>query len=256
MEKKAESKWAGRHTGKDQLRHDIWTGLLNSGDAIGDPFGGISNFVGADKAAARLAELAIWKRARVVKANPDAPQAHVRLRALQDGKMVYMAVPRLAEDKCFIELTAEDLVKRGIALEDAAQWQTAVEIGKRVGFEEMNKIDLAVTGCVAVTRAGGRTGKGAGFADLEFAMLRQFGLLLPETPIVTTVHSMMVVENERLPLQPHDTFLNWIVTPDEVIEVQNTSPQPGGIDWDRILPDQYETIPVLRKLKPDWKPKK
>jgi len=256
MDKTAESKWAGRHSGKDQLRHDTWTALLNSGDAIGDPFGGISNFVGADKAAARLAELVIWKRAGVVKANPDAPQAHVRLRALQDGKMVYMAVPRLAEDKCFIELTAEDLLGRGIALEDAAQWQIAVEIGKRVAFEEMKKIDLAVTGCVAVTRAGGRTGKGAGFADLEFAMLRQFGLLSPETPIVTTVHSLMVVENERLPLQSHDTFLNWIITPEEVIEVQNAGPQPGGIDWARVQADQYETIPVLRKLKPDWIPRK
>jgi 5-formyltetrahydrofolate cyclo-ligase len=256
MNKTAESKWVGRHSGKDQLRKEIWTALKNSGEAIGDPFGGISNFVGADLAAARLAELAIWKRARVVKANPDAPQAHVRLRALRDGKTVYMAVPRLAEEKCFIELTAPDLQARGIALEDAAHWQTAVVIGKRVEFEEMQKIDLAVTGCVAVTRAGGRTGKGAGFADLEFGLLRQFGLLAPETPIVTTVHKLMVVDSDRLPLQPHDTFLNWIITPEEVIEVQNVGPQPGGIDWDRILPDQFETIPVLRKLKPDWLPPK
>ncbi len=256
MDKTAESKWAGRHSGKDQLRNAIWTALKNSGDAIGDPFGGISNFVGADVAAARLAELPIWKRASVVKANPDAPQAHVRLCALRDGKTVYMAVPRLAEEKCFIELSAQDLQARGIALEDAAHWQTAVLIGKRVAFEEMQKIDLAVTGCVAVTRAGGRTGKGAGFADLEFGLLRQFGLLAPETPIVTTVHSVMVVESDRLPLQPHDTFLNWIITPEEVIEVQNVGPQPGGIDWERILPDQFETIPVLRILKPDWLPKK
>ncbi|MCX6078324.1 MAG: 5-formyltetrahydrofolate cyclo-ligase [Chloroflexi bacterium] len=255
MANSGESHWMGRHAGKDELRHQIWTALKESGDAIGDPFGWIPNFVGADKAAARLAELPIWKSAGVVKSNPDAPQAHVRLRALQDGKILYMAVPRLAEDRCFIELTAADLLARGIALEDAAQWQIAVEIGKRVAFEEMKLIDLAVTGCVAVTRAGGRTGKGAGFADLEFAMLRQFGLLSPGTPIVTTVHSMMVVENERLPIQPHDTFLNWIITPDETIEVVTAGPQPGGIDWDRIRPDQFETIPVLRKLKPDWSPK-
>jgi len=256
MSNSGESLWVGRHSGKDKLRHEIWTALKESGNAIGDPFGSISNFVGADKAADLLAELPIWKRARVVKFNPDAPQAPVRLRAMQDGKIVYMAVPRLAEDKCFIELTAQDLLARGIALEDACQWQIAVKIGKRVIFEEMQPIDLAVTGCVAVTRAGGRTGKGAGFADLEFAMLRQAGLLSPQTPIVTTVHSLSVVENERLPLQPHDTFLNWIITPEEVIEVKNVGPQPGGIDWDRILPDQYKTIPVLRKLKPDWVPKK
>lgn len=247
-----ESHWVGRHAGKDELRHQVWTALKESGVAIGDPFGWIPNFIGADKAAARLAELPIWKKARVVKSNPDAPQAHVRLRALQDGKIVYMAVPRLAEEKCFIELSAEELLGRGIALKDAAEWQTAVEIGKRVDFAEMKLIDIAVTGCVAVTRAGGRTGKGAGFADLEFAMLRQFGLLSPETPLVTTVHSLMVVDNERLPIQTHDTFLNWIITPDEVIEVKSGGQQPGGIDWDQIRPDQYETIPVLRKLNPNW----
>ena len=31
----------------------------------------------------------------------------------------------------------------------------------------MPKLDFCVVGCVAVTRSGGRTGKGAGFADLE-----------------------------------------------------------------------------------------
>jgi 5-formyltetrahydrofolate cyclo-ligase len=36
-----------------------------------------------------------WPAARVVKANPDAPQLPVRRRALADGKVVYMAVPRL-----------------------------------------------------------------------------------------------------------------------------------------------------------------
>ena len=256
MENSEKSHYIGRHAGKDELRDQIWTALKESGDAIDNPFGGISNFVGADIAAASLAEMPLWKLAKVVKCNPDAPQSHARLRALQDGKILYMAVPRLAEEKCFIELTSEDLMGRGIALEDASQWQTAVKIGKRVSFEEMKSIDLAVTGCVAVTRAGGRTGKGAGFADLEFAMLRQSKLLSPEAPIVTTVHSLMVVDNDRLPLQPHDTFLNWIITPEEIIEVKDVGTQPGGIDWDRILTDQYESIPVLRKLKPDWTSKK
>lgn len=251
-----EHLWAGRHAGKDALRKQIWDALAESGNAIGDPYDGISNFVGADKAAELLAGLDIWKQARVVKCNPDSPQAHVRLRAMQEGKTVYMAVPRLAEEKPFIQLEAADLLARGISLEEAALWQKAVEIGTRVAFSEMKPIDLAVTGCVAVTHAGGRTGKGAGFADLEFGMLRQFGLITPETPIVTTVHDLSVVEDERLPLQPHDTFLNWIVTPSQVIHVERTGPQPFGIDWEQVRQDQYESIPVLRQLNPSWQAKK
>ena len=38
-------------------------------------------------------------------------------------------------------------------------------------------LDFVVVGCVAVTRAGGRTGKGGGFADLELGIFRELGKL-------------------------------------------------------------------------------
>ena len=47
-------------------------------------------------AAGRLASLPEWRAARVVESNPDARQLPVRARALADGKLLYMAVPRLA----------------------------------------------------------------------------------------------------------------------------------------------------------------
>ncbi|HEY9086803.1 MAG TPA: 5-formyltetrahydrofolate cyclo-ligase [Anaerolineaceae bacterium] len=248
MAKSGEAGWAGRHSGKDALRQEIWSALASNGIGIGDPYNSIPNFVGADIAADRLAALPLWQAAKVVKCNPDAPQTYVRLHALREGKTLYMAYPRLAVEKCFLELKASDLLARGVALEDAAVWQNAINVGKPVAFEEMQPVDIAVTGCVAVTRAGGRTGKGAGFADIEFGLLRQTGLLGPNVPIVTTIHSTMVVPDERLPLQPHDTFLTLIVTEKEVIETHVAGQQPTGIDWDQIQPDQFDTIPVLRRL--------
>ncbi|HEY3228161.1 MAG TPA: 5-formyltetrahydrofolate cyclo-ligase, partial [Roseiflexaceae bacterium] len=106
-----------------------------------------------------------------------------------------------------------------------------------------------VTGCVAVTRDGGRIGKGAGFADLELGMLRQFGLVRPGTPIVTTVHPLQIVEGARLPMLSHDSALDWVITPDEVIETHTPHPQPSGLEWGAVLPDQFESIPMLRKLR-------
>ena len=53
-----------------------------------------------------------------------------------------------------------------------------------------------------------------------------------------------------LPMQRHDSPLDWIVTPDEVIETKTPYPQPGGIDWDAVQPDQYDSIPALRTLRP------
>ena len=249
MPNQITTNWSGYHPDKDNLRAEIWALLQQQEVAIRDPFGHIPNFVGAQKAAERLATLPIWQRAKAIKCNPDSPQIPVRLRALQDGKCLYMAVPRLTDTRCFVELTAEHLQQRNIPLAEAAIARKALNYGRLVTFEQMQAIDLVMVGCVAVTRNGGRTGKGAGFADLELAMLKEFGLVQSDTPIVTTVHSLQIVEQERLPMQSHDWALDWIITPDQVIETNTTYPRPTGLDWDSIRSEQFKKIPILGKLR-------
>ena len=240
--------WIGYHHDKDKLRTEIWSLLKQQAASVGDSFGHIPNFVGAQMAAEKLAALPIWQQAKTIKCNPDSPQIPVRMRALQDGKRLYMAVPRLTDDRCFVELTAEDLQRQSVSIAESAIARKALTCGKLVSFEEMEPIDLVIIGCVAAGRSGGRTGKGAGFADLELAMLTEFGLVEIDTPIVTTVHSLQVVEDSRLPMQVHDWALNWIITAEEVIETNTIYPRPTGLNWDSIRPEQLEKIPILRKL--------
>lgn len=248
------SEWSGRHGDKDRLRNQVWAVLKAQGAVRRDPVGHIPNFIGADLAAERLAAMAIWQQAQVVKCNPDSPQKPVRLRALQDGKTLYMAVPRLTRKKCFVELTAAALAVKGISLETAATMRNALIHGRLVSFEEMQPIDLVVTGCVAVSPNGGRTGKGAGFADLELAMMVQFGLVQPETPLVSTVHALQVVDADQLPMQPHDWPLDWVITPETTLETQTPYPRPIGLDWGAVQPEQYRQIPILRSLRPGASP--
>ena len=241
--------WIGYHDDKDKLRTEIWSLLKQQAASVGDPFGHIPNFVGAELAAQKLATLPIWQQAKTIKCNPDAAQIPVRMRALQDGKRLYMAVPRLTDDRCFVELNAGDLQGQNVSIAESAIARKALDCGKLVSFAEMEAIDLVTVGCVAVTRNGGRTGKGAGFADLELAMLAEFGLVEIDTPIVTTVHSLQVVEDSRLPMQVHDWALNWIVTAEDVIETNTSYPRPIGLNWDSLRSEQLEQIPILRKLR-------
>ena len=241
--------WTGYNDDKDKLRAEIWSFLNQQAASIGDPFGHIPNFVGAQVAAEKLANLPIWQQAKTIKCNPDSPQIPVRMRALQDGKRLYMAVPRLRDDRCFVELTAEDLQRQNISIAESAIARKALDCGKLVSFAEMEPIDLVIVGCVAVAPNGGRTGKGAGFADLELAMLKEFGLVEIDTPIVTTVHPLQIVEDSRLPMQAHDWALNRIVTAEGVIETNTSYPRPIGLNWDSIRPEQLEKIPILRKLR-------
>jgi len=244
-----QGKWAGRNPDKDILRHEIWGKLESEGAGIGKIWSAIPNFVGAEQAADQLTKLPFWESAQIVKTNPDIPQAPIRLRALQQGKLVYTPVPALVKDYPFILLDPVELQKRGIPFEDVITAEGSIKHGQRVKFHEMQPMDILVVGCVAVTRNGGRTGKGAGFADLEMGIFREYALIKPEAPILTTVHSIQVVEDERIVMMAHDTPLDWVITPDEIIETHTIYPQPGRINWDDIQADQYENIPFLRDLK-------
>jgi 5-formyltetrahydrofolate cyclo-ligase len=243
------ARWQGRNPEKDSLRSEVWTALTEHHVNRGPVWSHIPDFIGAEAAADRLAELPFWKTAQVVKCNPDPPQIPVRLRALQEGKLLYTPIPELAQVYPFVLLDPEDLKRRGIPFEAVAPIEGAVEYGIKVHFEEMKPLDIVVVGCVAVTRAGGRTGKGGGFADLELGIFREVGIVTPATPIVTTVHPLQVVDDARLVMQPHDTPLDWIITPDEVIETHTAYDEPQGVDWEHIQPDQWASIPFLRQLK-------
>lgn len=244
-----QARWAGRNNDKDHLRDDVWRQLEETAVNVGPVWSRIPNFAGADLAAWRLAQLPAWKAARVVKCNPDPPQIPVRLRALHEGKIVYAPVPELTKGFPFVRLDPQALKANGIEFETAATAQSFVDVGEPVEFEDMEPLDFVVVGCVAVTRSGGRTGKGGGFADLELGIFRELGKVGAGTPIATTVHSSQVVDDTRLPMMGHDSALNYIATEQELIDTHTPMKQPAGVDWDQVQPDQYENIPFLKSLR-------
>ena len=90
---------------KAALRQEVWTAMRAAKVArFPGAAGRIPNFTGAEAAAERLRDLPAWQAACTVKSNPDSAQWPVRQRALEDGKTVYMAVPRLAEPEPFFAL--------------------------------------------------------------------------------------------------------------------------------------------------------
>src|SRR5262249_29164171 len=101
---------------KERVRERVWTLFEETGEVLfPGARGRIPNFRGAALAADRLASTPEWRAARVIKCNPDAPQRPVRHRALREGKLLYMAVPRLAEKKCFWRLDPSRISKRDLA---------------------------------------------------------------------------------------------------------------------------------------------
>jgi len=232
---------------KQELRERVWDELEESGEARFPfpPHGRIPNFAGADQAAKRLAETDVWENADVIKSNPDSPQRPVRQRALEAGMVVYMAVPRLRDEKCFLRLDPSEIED----IDHATTIGGSSELGTQVGPEEMKPIDLIVSGSVAITEQGERVGKGEGYSDLEFAILREFGLVDDDTTTVTTVHEIQVVD-EQIPTTPQDVPIDWICTPEQTVRAGATDNKPTGIDWGVLGEERLDEIPILRNIDP------
>ena len=218
------------HAAKQEVRERVWAALERKRAArFPGARGRIPNFVGAEQAARRLAETNEWRDAQVLKCNPDAPQLPVRRRALAEGKVVYMALPRLRSDKPFLRLAEDATIKaRG---------------ARPVAAEELEPVDLVVCGTVAVNRDGVRVGKGGGYSDLEFGLLVEAGRVGGGTTIATTVHPLQLLD-EELPETEHDFRVDLVVTPKETLRTAARR-RPPGILWSHLTPEKIAAIPVL-----------
>jgi 5-formyltetrahydrofolate cyclo-ligase len=166
----------------------------------------------------------------------------VRLRALREGKIVFMAVPRLREARCFLRL---DPRKLGPHLVAASSIAGASRYGEPVAPSALGTIDLVVAGSVAVNRRGARVGKGGGYSDLEFALVRALGAVDGRTPVLTTVHALQVVD-APIPMTAHDVPVDLIVTPERTIRTRGKGAKPRGIRWAELTDAQIAAMPVLR----------
>ena len=234
---------------KAALRDEVWTALTEAKVAR---FPGarhrISNFTGAEKAAELLRTLPEWRDARAVKSNPDSAQLPVRERALKDGKTLYMAVPKLAEEDPFFLLDPEHLTdtpRRAVSITNATR------NARRVAVADLDPVDLVVTGCVAVGEDGTRLGKGGGFADLEFALAGAAGLISADTVVVTTVHELQVRPGGVIPTAAHDVPVDLVVTPERVIDCRAARAERpiAGILWESLTEAKIAAIPLLRRVR-------
>jgi len=233
------------HEDKQRIREHVWRILEERGVArFPKPiYGRIPNFIGAEKAASRLLNLREYIDSRVVKVNPDSPQRYVRYRCLVDGKILVMPTPRLRRG--FLILDPSRIPRR--MFERASTIRGAFRYGRMVDPEDVPRVDLIVVGSVAVSRDGVRIGKGGGYGELEYAILRELGKVDENTPIMTNVHDIQVYE--KLPSEPHDLTVDYIATPRNLIKIERRRARPRGILWNLLDEEKLNEIPLLRRLR-------
>jgi 5-formyltetrahydrofolate cyclo-ligase len=231
------------HDAKQAWRDRVWAAMSEARVArFPGARGRIPNFTGAERAAARLSETDAWQRTSALKANPDLPQLPVRAAALEAGKLVVMAVPRLRTAEPFLLLDPDVL---DVAPRRAASIGGADEHGRPLAVDAVPRLELVVCGSVCVNAEGVRIGKGGGYSDLEMALGIETGWIDERTTIATTVHPLQVVDAD-LPETDHDFRVDLIVTPDELVRCPGAR-RPPGILWDHLDGDKVESVPALAR---------
>ncbi|SNR30207.1 5-formyltetrahydrofolate cyclo-ligase [Halorubrum vacuolatum] len=242
---------------KQAVRELIWDALEERGEARFPfpPHGRIPNFAGAKAARDRLVETRPWRAAETLKCNPDAPQLPVRRAALRAGKVVYMAQPRLRDPDPFLELDPAVVTD----IDEATTVSGVSKHGVPVAPEDVPQIDLVVAGSVAVTTDGVRLGKGEGYSDLEWAVLRELDAVDDDTVLATTVHELQVLDGPASPFpadetqpnpDPHDVPIDIVAPPDGLRHTETPYPRPVGVDWDLLEEKRLGEIPVLAARAP------
>jgi len=231
---------------KQAARERVWAALVEAGAArFPRPIHGrIPNFAGAEEAARALVATPELQRARVVKVNPDAPQRYLRAEVLKAGKLLLAPTPRLRDG--FLVLDPATIEPRLYA--KAASIGGMAQYGRPTPLDQAPQPDLLVVGSVAVSEAGARTGKGEGYGEIEYALLRELGRITAETPVATTVHDLQVVD--ALPEEPFDVTVDLIVTPTRLIRVSGPRQRPERIFWELLPDEKREAIPLLQARAP------
>lgn len=236
---------------KNKLRHEIWKHLEehNLARFPRPVYNRIPNFVGAEKAAIRIRELKEFTKADVVKVNPDAPQAYVRQIVVEEGKTLLMPTPRISAG--FLRLDSKRIPKQMIR--KAISISGAFKIGQRIPVSKLPTVDLVVAGSVAVSLEGGRIGKGEGYSEIEYGVLRESGLVDDHVKIATTVHDCQLVG--AFPIERHDLPVDYVLTPTKLYETKTRLPRPKGIYWELVTPEMLRKIPILEELRAKFQPK-
>jgi len=230
---------------KEEIRNRIWS-LLEEKNIARFPrpvFNRIPNFVGSEIAAEKLINLEVFKKSKVIKVNPDSPQRRIREIILELGKILIMPTPRIREG--FLVLDPKEIPKESYKF--ASTIKGAFLYGKKIHPKDLPNIDMIILGSVAVSLEGARIGKGEGYGELEFAILMEYGKINKDLPIVTTVHDVQIVD--KIPIEPFDVSVDFIITPTNIFEIKNRHERPNGIIWELLPKEKLDEIPILQELK-------
>ncbi len=154
-------------------------------------FGRIPNFKDAYLASQRLRSLPEFQTAKGIFSAPDGVLKEARRITLQAGKALIVALPHMTD---FLEIAGKEFQDKAITINSF----------RRYGKPPKTEVEIFLQGSVAVDLKGNRLGKGKGYGDKEYEILKAMGLIKKKPIVITIVHDCQVFEDFSYLKEPHE----------------------------------------------------
>lgn len=160
----------------------------------------------------RIRDLDEFTAAKCVFCAPDAVLKGVRETVLREGKVLAVALPRI---EALLEIGGDRVYPHA-----EISRATTIRGFKKYGRPLETVVDLFVQGSVAVDRSGNRLGKGRGYGDREYQILKDMGLLREGTRVLTVVHELQIVEDLAKLMKESDVRVDYVLTESGIMKTE------------------------------------
>jgi 5-formyltetrahydrofolate cyclo-ligase len=208
----------------------------------------VPDFSGREECDRLVIDLDAFKRAEVVFVAPDNSLLSIRETTLGHGKR--MIVPTCWLRRGLICLDGATVPSQSHPL--AASLDGMERFGRQLDLADLRalgRIDLVLTGAVAVTHEGVHIDPGTGMFALEWALMAQLGLVDQNTPVIASVHSCQVVDAVVTPTA-NDAVVDLIATPTGIHECTGP-PKSTEVRFGALRHGLVDTVSYLRELVAD-----
>jgi 5-formyltetrahydrofolate cyclo-ligase len=196
------------------------------------------------KIAEKLRRASEYRQATCIFVTPSPLLQHIRINCLMDGKQLVMPSSGLRDG--FFQITPHTVPFNRLGR--AVTERGLKEFGSMLQPEVMAKIDMLLTGAVAVNPEGQRLGSGTGYFDLSCGLLAALGALAEHRYIAAVINRQHLV-NMAMPVDPWDVEMNGILTEEGLQPARPPSHRILQIFWSQLSPERIKRINPLFTLR-------
>lgn len=224
----------------DSLRRELtrrWPDLLpQDGSPLRPPI-----FEGRNRAAERLRRRGEYRTADSALVMPDPVLLQVRINAVSDLDSLVAATPGLKQGLVRLVADALPMASRSRDLRGGSMFSA----GKPMRFPEarLGQVRLMVIAGLAVDHAGLVLDDGRCLAALTLALIKRLGSWKTRSKVAVLVDDCQIIDHTP----PHQGAVgaDLIVTPDEVMAVDNSNPPDMALE---DLPEKLAHLPVVKAV--------